>query len=225
MNYLIVDDEPIAHEIIEEYCKELSFMTLKGNCYNAFQAINTLSEIDVDLIFLDINMPKMKGFDFLRTLDHPPKVIVTSAYQEFALEGYELNVIDYLLKPFSFERFLSAVNKVKKNNDEVVQEANIIRLKGKNQYHQLNPKDIIYIEANGNYSIVYLKRESVIISEKISSLELILKSYKMVRTHKSFLVSVNHIKDIKTNEINMGIKHVPIGRVYKENISSIILPR
>jgi len=112
ITYLIIDDEHIAHGIIKRYCDMMSTMQLMKNCYDALEAIEYLNTHTVDLIFLDLNMPKLKGFDFLKTLSSPPKVIVTTAYQEFALEGYELNIVDYLLKPFSFERFLKAITDV-----------------------------------------------------------------------------------------------------------------
>ena len=111
IRYLIIDDEHIAHDIIKGYCDMLPNMELQKNCYDALEALQYLNEHEVDVIFLDLNMPKLKGFEFLKTLPSPPKIIVTTAYSEFALEGYELNVVDYLLKPFSFERFLKAVNK------------------------------------------------------------------------------------------------------------------
>ncbi|WAC02172.1 response regulator [Lacinutrix neustonica] len=112
MKYLIIDDEPMAHEIIKGYGDLLPNLELMKHCYDAIEALDYLRDATVDLIFLDLNMPKLKGFEFLKTLSHPPKVIVTTAYKEYALEGYELNITDYLLKPFSFERFLKAVNKV-----------------------------------------------------------------------------------------------------------------
>ena len=112
IRYLIIDDEYIAHDIIKDYCDLLPNMQLMKNCYDALEALEYLNQHDVDLIFLDLNMPKLKGFEFLKTLSAPPKVIVTTAYKEYALEGYELSVSDYLLKPFSFERFLQSVNKV-----------------------------------------------------------------------------------------------------------------
>ena len=111
MKFLIIDDEPIAHRIIEGYCADLPHFEKAGNAYNAMEASVIVSQQSVDLIFLDLNMPKMTGFEWLRTLPHPPKIIVTTAYKEFALEGYELDIEDYLLKPFSFPRFLKAVNK------------------------------------------------------------------------------------------------------------------
>ena len=108
MKYCIIDDEPIAHRIIEGYCENLSYLEKKGNCYNVFEAMELINNTTVDLIFLDINMPRLSGFDLLKTMQQLPKVIITSAHKEFALEGYELNVADYLLKPFSFERFLKS---------------------------------------------------------------------------------------------------------------------
>ncbi|WP_431134714.1 LytR/AlgR family response regulator transcription factor [Psychroserpens mesophilus] len=112
ITYIIIDDEHIAHDIIRGHCDMLPNLEFKADCYDAIEAIDYLSKHDIDLIFLDLNMPKLKGFQFLKTLSSPPKVIVTTAYSEFAIEGYELNVVDYLLKPFSFEHFLTAINKV-----------------------------------------------------------------------------------------------------------------
>ena len=167
VRYIIVDDEPIAHRVIEEYCKDLSFMQLKANCYDALQALSCLNKQKVDLIFLDINMPKLKGFDFLRTIEKPPQVIVTSAYQEYALEGFELSVCDYLLKPFSFERFLKAVNRAVDHLSGQREDSKVTRtlgdnrlfIKGEKKYHQVKLEDIIYIgellddflEAGSNY--------------------------------------------------------------------------
>ena len=124
MNYLIVDDEPIAHRIIEGYCAELPYMKKVGNAYNALEASAIVTKQDIDLIFLDYNMPKMTGFEWLKTLPKPPKIIVTTAYKEYALEGYELDIVDYLLKPFSLSRFLKAVNKINKLENVVIQNTN-----------------------------------------------------------------------------------------------------
>lgn len=231
VNYIIVDDEPIAHRVIEEYCKDLSFMQLKANCYNALQAISFLNENRTDLIFLDINMPKLKGFDFLRTLENPPHVIVTSAYQEYALEGFDLNVTDYLLKPFSLERFIKAINKVLESRipaAEHVQAPNRVTgagslfIKGEKKYHQVILNDIIYIEASGNYSTVYLKNGEIMTSEKISDLEKKLGSEEFVRVHKSFIVSLSKITEIEGNLIRLGSRRVPVGRVFKSNLDRYI---
>ena len=168
IHYLIVDDEPIAHRIIEKYCDNLPHLDKKGNCYNAFEAMQFLNENEVKLLFLDINMPKLSGFDFLKTMSNPPKIIVTTAYKEFALEGYELNISDYLLKPFSFERFVKAINKTIANTtvtQESISKTVITKgktesksffLKGDKKYHQVHIKSILfYSSSDCNSELVY----------------------------------------------------------------------
>src|SRR5688572_2556076 len=163
IKYLIIDDEHMAHDIIKGYCDLLGDMELQQHCYDALEALQYLNAHKVDLIFLDLNMPKLKGFDFLKVLPAPPKVIVTTAYSEFALEGYELNVIDYLLKPFSFERFLKAVNKAigsqgnaesKSVNEGKSEAVNRIFIRGDKKYTQIAVDEIQFIEAAGNYTKV-----------------------------------------------------------------------
>ena len=176
ITYMIIDDEHIAHDIIKGYCELVPDFQLKQQCYDAIEAIAFLREQQVDLIFLDLNMPKLKGFDFLRTLTNPPKVIVTTAYKEHALEGYELNIIDYLLKPFSFERFLKAVNKA---FDQNVQKPPVLTsntsntpksifLRTNKKYIQLETNKVMYIEASGNYTKIITTTETITIREKIS---------------------------------------------------------
>ena len=228
--YLIVDDEPIAHRIIEDYCADLSFLELQENCYNALEALQYLKNHRVDLIFLDLNMPKLKGFDFLKTLTDPPKVIVTTAYKEFAIEGYELNVCDYLLKPFSFERFIKAVNKAvdlgePKTAGSIVnagQGEGKFFLKGDKKYHQVRIKDILFIEAYGNYSKVYLPWEMILTHEKISSFESRLSAHRFLRVHKSFMVSIDKINQVEGNRIIIDGHYVPIGQYYKKNITDLL---
>lgn len=231
IKYIIVDDEPIAHRVIEKYCKDLSYMHLKANCYDALQALNFLNQEKVDIIFLDINMPKLKGFDFLRTIDNPPQVIVTSAYQEYALEGFDLNVCDYLLKPFSFERFIKALNKaigsLSTSKEKLTVAAQNIEnesifIKGDKKYHQVKLDDILYIEACGNYSNIFLRNDRIITQEKISDFEKRLGTENFVRVHKSFIVSANKIKEIAGNHISLDIKKIPIGRVYKMNVDRLL---
>lgn len=231
LSYIIVDDEPIAHRVIEKYCADLPFLQREANCYDALQALSLLRERRVDLIFLDINMPKLKGFDFLRTLDNPPQVIVTSAYQEYALEGFELNVCDYLLKPFSFERFLKAVNKAMAaagseaggpSPVSSAQKPQSIFIKGDKKHHQVGLADIVYIEAAGNYSMVVLMQEEIKTPEKISDLEKMLPASEFLRVHKSFIVATTKIKEIEGNQIRLGKTTVPIGRMYKINVDKFM---
>lgn len=226
MKYCIIDDEPIAHRIIEGYCENLTYLQKLGNCYDVFEAMQLLSNHEVDLIFLDINMPKLSGFDLLKTMQQLPKVIVTSAHKEFALEGYELNVSDYLLKPFSFERFLKAMNKVMDYQNPSLtpllenNKASFF-LKGDKKIHHIHTDDILFVEAYGNYTKVFLAEEMIISHEKISSLEELLSAPEFLRVHKSFIVSTNKIKMIEGNRIAMGEHFVPIGQTYKHNLKQL----
>ncbi|WP_420571237.1 LytR/AlgR family response regulator transcription factor [Kordia sp.] len=226
MRYCIIDDEPIAHRIIEGYCKNLSYLEKAGNCYDAFEALQLLKNNTIDLIFLDINMPELSGFDLLKTMPQYPKVIVTSAYEEFALEGYELNISDYLLKPFSFERFLKAINKVVASEKSTIASFSDEKhvsffLKGDKKIHQIHLEDIVCIEAYGNYTKVFLSQEMIVSHEKISSLEVLLPTSDFLRVHKSFLVAKRKIKSIEGNRIQVGERFIPIGQTYKQNLKQL----
>jgi DNA-binding LytR/AlgR family response regulator len=231
IKYLIVDDEHIAHDIIKGYCDLLPNMKLMKNCYDALEAFEYLSKNQIDLIFLDLNMPKLKGFEFLKTLPSPPKVIVTTAYKEYAIEGYELNISDYLLKPFGFERFLKAVNKAVSSTTrvqlptEVVGNnttAETIFLHSNKKYTQVVIDTIQYIEAAGNYTKVITTTETITVREKISDLlESLPKDY-FLQVHKSFAVAVKHIKSIEGNRISIGENVIPIGKIDKTNIIQLL---
>ncbi len=226
MKYCIIDDEPIAHRIIEGYCNNITYLEKIGNCYDAFEAIQLMNSNSIDLIFLDINMPKLSGFDLLKTMRQTPKVIVTSAYKEFALEGYDLNISDYLLKPFSLERFLKAITKVsdqKKTNTQILQEENRASffLKGDKRIHQIHLNDILFIEAYGNYTKVFTNKELVISHEKISSLEEILPTSQFIRVHKSFIVAINKINLLEGNRIKIKDHYVAIGQTYKNDVKRL----
>lgn len=229
VKYIIVDDEPLAHELIEEFCNMLPHLKLEKHCYNALEAMQFLNSNTIDFMFLDINMPKLKGLDFLRTLTNPPKTIITTAYKEHALEGFELNVVDYLLKPFSFERMLKAINKVVQTEQKTttIKDAPMIEsvhrffIKGDKKYHQIASEDILYIEAYGNYTKLFLKNEMIIAHEKISVFEDLLPESRFLRVHKSFMVSVNKIKLIEGNRIHIESYKIPIGQSYKIRISKL----
>lgn len=230
MKYLIVDDEPIAHRIIEGYCQELPYLEKAGNAYTAFEASTLLTKQTVDLIFLDINMPKLTGFDWLKTLPHPPAVIVTTAYQEYALEGFNLNVADYLLKPFSFARFLQAINKVsppKQATTTLPTEGDTgtknLFIKGDKKFHQIFLGDILYVEAYGNYTKIHLREEMVLSHEKISDLETTLPGQTFLRVHKSFIVAIDKIKHIQGNVLHLQEQHqVPVGQTYRSRITALL---
>ena len=231
ITYLSIDDEHVAHDIIKDYCDMLPNFELQKKCYDALEALQYLSEHEVDLIFLDLNMPKLKGFDFLKTLSSPPKVIVTTAYSEFALEGYELNVVDYLLKPFSFERFLKAINKAvglakattpPSKSAEIASQTNSIFIRSDKKYVQITIDDILYIEASGNYTKLILPEETITTREKISDLLISLDSDNFLQVHKSFAVATNRIKSIEGNRIKIGEHIIPIGKMYKMNVNRLV---
>ena len=229
LKYIIIDDEPLAHEIIEEFCNMLPHVQLEKSCYNAMEAMQYLNENTIDFMFLDINMPKLKGLDFLRTLTKPPKTIITTAYKEHALEGFELNVVDYILKPFSFDRLVKAVNKVSdtQTTKTVVKEVSNdtastrFFVKGDKKHHQIDLSDLLYIEAYGNYTKLFLKDEMIVSHEKISSFEELLPKINFLRIHKSFIVAIDKIKLIEGNRIHIESHKIPIGQTYKSVISKL----
>ena len=230
LKYIIIDDEPLAHEVIEEFCSMLPHLQLEKNCYNAIEAMQYLNENTVDFMFLDINMPKLRGLDFLKTLTYPPKTIITTAYKEHALEGFELNVIDYILKPFSFDRLVKAVNKVSETQTSktIVKEVvgstdNITRffVKGDKKHHQIDLNDLLYIEAYGNYTKLFLKDEMIVSHEKISHYEDLLNAADFLRVHKSFIIAIDKIKFIEGNRILINEHKIPIGQTYKSRINKL----
>ncbi len=229
MTYLIIDDEPIAHYIIKGYCDLLPNMKFVKHCYDAIEALEYLREQSVDLIFLDLNMPKLKGFDFLRTLQNSPKIIVTTAYKEHALESYELDVVDYLLKPFSFERFLKAVNKTTKGKSNIQktvshlnsQEEQVFLYTDK-KHVQVRLSEILFVEAAGNYCKVILAESQILIRDKLSAVLDILDSDEFIQVHKSFIVSKNKIETIQGNRIHIKEHQIPIGKIYKNSITKLL---
>jgi len=230
LKYIIIDDEPLAHEVIEEFCGMLPHLQLEKNCYNAIEAMQFLNESTVDFMFLDINMPKLRGLDFLKTLTKPPKTIITTAYKEHALEGFELNVVDYILKPFSFDRLVKAVNKVAETQKTktVIKEVSgstgsTIRffVKGDKKHHQIDLNVLLYIEAYGNYTKLFLKDEMIVSHEKISHFEDLLNVADFLRVHKSFIVAIDKIKFIEGNRILINEHKIPIGQTYKSSINNL----
>jgi len=228
IKYMIIDDEFMAHSIIREYCDLLPNMQFEKSCEDAIESLTYLKSHQVDLIFLDLNMPKLKGFDFLRTLQYPPKVIVTTAFREYALEGYELNVTDYLLKPFSFERFLLAVNKVilaaPSGPIEIhpSKEKQRIFLYSDKKYIQVYIDDITHIESSGNYCKVFHQDNIITIRQKISVLVDLLPSNEFSQVHKSFIIGHRHINKIESVRITIGDQKIPIGKLYRSNVKALI---
>jgi DNA-binding LytR/AlgR family response regulator len=227
IKYIIIDDEHIAHDIIKGYCDALPNLEFVDDCYDAIEAMECLRNNKVDLIFLDLNMPKLKGFDFLKTLQNPPNVIVTTAYQEHALEGYELNIVDYLLKPFSFERFIKAINKIeiKDQNHEpsnILKEEQSLFLKSNKKRIQVKIAEILFIEATGNYVNVVTTTSEIQVRDKISDVIHLLSDTEFIQVHKSFVVAKSHINEIEGNRILIKDYKIPIGKVYKNNFNKFL---
>lgn len=229
---LVVDDEDLARQLVESHIKDIGFLELKGSCSSAIEAINKLNSEKIDLIFLDIDMPKLDGLSFLRTLKNPPLVVLTTAFREYALESYELNVVDYLCKPFSFERFLIAVNKAthriqadQPNEKQIdkptanIEESDIktpyLFIKADKIIHKVNFDEILFIESVGDYVKVITNGTSHITYLYLKDVEKMLPKHLFPRVHRSFIVSVAKIDRIIGNTIKMGKFEIPIGKSYK----------
>ena len=221
---IIVEDEPLAAEVLQDYIRQIPFLKLACCCTDAFYAMESLQNYDIDLMFLDIHLPKMKGLDLINVLKKPPKIIVTTAYQEYALQGYELNVIDYLLKPIEFSRFLKAVNKIEQIKEIILPAGPIIQPTervyllfsvGKKKV-KVFLDEILYIESMKEYIRVNTKSKSVLTKFKLSEVEGLLSENNFLRIHRSFIVAKNKIEAFSATEVELAGKQLPIGRSYKE---------
>lgn len=230
---LIVDDEPLAHEIILKYIEDVPFLELAGQCYLATEAFSFLSAHAVDLIFLDIRMPKLNGLDFLRTLRQRPLVIITSAYEEHALESFELEVCDYLLKPFRFDRFLKAANRAQalhalsrqatEHAPATAAEPAQIYIKSDRKQVQLNLDEVYYLESLGNYVKVWLEHKFMLTPRTLSSFEEQLSADMFVRIHKSYMLNKKFVHYIEGNIIRLkNGKELPLGKNYRHVLKQLI---
>lgn len=223
-----IDDEPLAHKVIQTYCNDLDFIEVIQTFKSAVDAMGYLRTNPVDLIFLDINMPVLKGLDFLRTLNNPPPVIITSAHKEYALDGYELNVTDYLLKPFGFERFLKAVNKVEIPDStpnippQPAPSSGRIFVRSDKKSYQVQLGDILFLESAGSYVKIHLSTETLMVLDRLANFEARLPNKDFLRVHKSFIVGIAHIRTIEGNRIFAGEKEIPVGQVYKANLKKLL---
>ncbi len=223
MNFkcLIIDDEPFARKLIRSHVVKIEGLELTGECGDAIEASNFLRNHRVDLVFLDIQMPEIDGFQFIRTLKDPPSIIFTTAFRDFALEAFELDVIDYLLKPISFDRFMKAVNKFFDRNatssSKVIELADesFIYLKADRKIHKISLHDIIYIESMDEYVKVHLQNKALVTRVTISSLQNKLGANSFVRIHRSFIVATKFISSVSSEGVEMRGKLLPFGRAYK----------
>ncbi|MGB0863337.1 MAG: LytR/AlgR family response regulator transcription factor [Saprospiraceae bacterium] len=227
---LLVDDEPLAMEVLESYIAQVPNLELVGKCDNALQAYEVLRKNEIDLIFLDIEMPQLSGIEFINTLENVPSVIFTTAHRHYAFEGYELDVLDFLLKPVSFGRFLKAINKLLRANSseteteetkaEVPEMTNdkmtFIYVKEDKKMVKIYLENVVYIESLKDYVCIHTDTRKVITKQQISYLEQKLPEDDFMRIHRSFIISTRKIKAFNSNQIELeGQKELPIGRSYK----------
>ena len=225
---LVVDDEPMARDVLRRYIEKVPGLAIVAECSNAIDALLFLQNNVVDLIFLDIRMPELLGTEFVRSLRNPPKIIFTTAYKEYALDGFELDAVDYLLKPVRFERFLKALNKAFPRKDEEAPVENIAATEKKPNsdfiYLRVDRKlvkiilsDVLYIESARDYVKVVTKEKNYITRQTISSIEAMLSGNEFVRIHRSYIIAVSKIKSFTHEQVDIGIKELPIGKFYKNS--------
>lgn len=222
---IIVDDEPVSQDILKKYVADTPSLNLMQVCNNAFEASEVLMQHKVDLIFLDINMPKLSGMKFYKSLNNPPYVIFTTAYPEFATEGFEVDAIDYLLKPFPFERFLKAVNRaidrIGKVENQNLAEVYIL-LKADKKLHRISITDISHLEAMGDYVKVFFNDSYILVHDTLHRLLDQLPEKDFIRIHKSFVISSGNISYVEGNQVKIGDFEIPIGQKYKDDLMGFL---
>ncbi|MBI9060008.1 MAG: response regulator transcription factor [Labilibaculum sp.] len=233
---IIVDDEIHARKVLEKYIQDIPHLELVKSCKNALEAMDILRNQEIDAMFLDINMPKLTGLNFLESLKNPPIVVITTAYREYAVDAYELDVIDYLHKPIPFPRFIKAISKIEeklqiRSNSLITSQEkptdtilDFIFIKADKKTIKLNFKDIKYIEGLGDYIKIHTKSKTIISKLTIKKMEELLPENDFPRVHKSFIVSLNLIDSIEGNQIEIENKKLPIGQMYRQNFMNLINP-
>ena len=242
INCLVIDDEPLAREGLAGYVGDLDFLHLVGECESPLEAGRLLDDHEVDLIFLDVQMPKLNGIDFLKTLRHPPLVILTTAYPQYALEGYQLDVLDYLLKPITFDRFYRAAHKAKGQWElqqraqhtapvaapapaPAASEDDYFFIKVEHKYEKIAIRDISYVEGMQNYVMIHTAQDKYMTLLTLKSVEERLPSDRFIRTHKSYLVAKDKITSVEGNQIFIQKQVIPISRHYREGVMEELIHR
>ena len=228
---LLADDEPPAREIIRRYVGNIPELQLVQECSNAMQVLSFLQMDEVDLIFLDINMPQLKGIELLKILKNPPRIILTTAYAEYALEGYELDVVDYLLKPIQFERFVKAVHKAVQLNTTTINQAlpqtdvkqeSFVYFRADRKMVKVVLDDILYIESMKDYIKIVTREGTLITKQSITSVEAMLPANLFIRTHRSFIVSLQKIKSFTHELIEIEKNQIPIGKLFRNGVMKVL---
>ncbi len=229
INCLVVDDEPIAREGIMEYIRQIDYLNAVAQCKSAAEAAGLLQKNKIDLMFIDIQMPKLTGIEFVKALSDPPLIIFTTAYSEYALEGFELDVVDYLLKPISFPRFLKSVEKAQSylhaRNKEVSITQDFFFVKCNGKIEKIIMADVIYIEAMANYVIIHTRQKKYIAYLTFSGIEEQLPAHLFVRIHKSYLVAISAIQTIEGTEVITSSMRLPLSKNYRNDVMNRIESR
>ena len=220
MNCLAIDDEPLALNVIKDFCSKLEFLNLVGTYTNAMDALQILEKQDIDLIFLDIHMPNINGLEFAKTMTNPPMIIFTTAFSEHAIEAYELNAIDYMVKPIPFDRFLKSVNKAQslyklQNSIQQASPNEFIMVKVDYATLKVSFKDILYVEGLKDYVKIFFKDKMILTKTTMKNIEEKLPHQHFIRTHKSYIVNLLNIEKIESNHIVYGCGRLPIGNSYR----------
>lgn len=229
---LVVDDEPPARDVLRRYIHEIPLLCLAGECGNAVEALGLLQRQPVDLLFLDISMPQLKGTELLKILKHPPRVIFTTAHAEYALEGYELDAIDYLLKPIQFDRFLKAVNKAytvaapaaafSYTQKEALKKEAFVYFRVDRKMLKVMLDDILYAESMKDYIKVFTRQGTIVTKQSISSLEAMLPEDDFIRTHRSFIVSLSKVRSFTSELIEVDRAEIPIGKLFRQGVLKVL---
>lgn len=229
---IIIDDEPLAQKIIENYTQRIPALEIVCKCENPVEAIDALHKHDIDLLFLDINMPLLSGISFLKTIKNPPLVIITTAYTEYALECFELDVVDYLKKPFSFDRFLKAYIKIENNLNRIQSQKipsigslsadDFFFVKSNKKTVKINFSDLVFVEALGDYIKLYTNNSHIVTNLTMKKISQILPSYSFFRIHKSYIVAISQIQSIEGNIVEVMKKKLPIGASYRSDFLKLI---
>ena len=226
---LVIDDEPLARDLIRSHIEKLENFEVVAECGDAMKALQELRNHEVDLMFMDIQMPQITGIEFLKTLKHPPKVIITTAYREYALEGFELDVVDYLLKPITFERFIKSINKYFQISQEETQNVSTIStslpvedafiyVKENKKVIKLHLNEILYVEGLSEYVQIYTEKKKIITKTSMTNMQEKLPDTAFMRIHKSYIVSMAKIEAFTSHSIDVPGKELPIGRSYKNSV-------
>lgn len=230
---LIIEDELPAQRVLKKYIEDVPYLELCGTFKSAMDALETIQSQDIDLLFLDINLPKISGLNFLRSLKQPPKVIITTAYPDYAHEGFELDVVDYLLKPFSFERFIQSLSKLKSDVGKRASDSDDGKQSYEHRYafvkvdkvlHRVDFKDIKYIESDKDYVKIVRSGENLMLLQTLKHWENMLPDREFARVHKSYIVNISRIDKIVGNQIKVDDATIPIGRHYKQDFLDKIEP-